>query len=80
MDRATMAHSLEARSPLLDHLLLEFAARLPSSYKIRGRAKKYIFVEAGTPLFPKGFLDRPKMGFCVQLASWFKGNLRGYTC
>ena len=79
MDRATMAHSLEARSPLLDHRLLEFAARLPSKYKISGKAKKHILVEAVSPLFPEGFLNRPKMGFCVPLHAWFRGKLNGYV-
>lgn len=79
VDRATMAHSLEARSPFLDHRLMEFAARLPSQYKLRGRNKKHVLVEAVAPLFPEGFLNRPKMGFSVPLQSWFCGDLKGYV-
>jgi len=79
VDRATMAHSLEARSPLLDHRLMEFAARLPSRFKLQGRNKKHILVETVAPLFPKGFLNRPKMGFSVPLQSWFRGDLKGYV-
>ena len=79
VDRATMAHSLEARSPFLDHKLMEFVAKLPSNYKLRNGRKKHILKETVAPLFPVGFLDRPKMGFSVPLRSWFRGELKSYT-
>jgi asparagine synthase (glutamine-hydrolysing) len=76
MDRATMAHSLEARSPLLDHVLMEYVATLPSDMKLRRNQKKRIFKAALRGLIPDHILDRPKMGFCVPLADWFRGDLR----
>lgn len=78
VDRATMAHSLEARSPLLDQHLWEFVAKLPSSFKLKGGKKKHIFIDSVSSLFPDGFLNRPKMGFSVPLHSWFQGDLKGY--
>jgi len=75
MDRATMANSLEARSPILDHRIIEFAAKLPESRKIRGGTTKAILRKAAGPLLPKGMLDRPKMGFAVPIDEWFRGRL-----
>jgi asparagine synthase (glutamine-hydrolysing) len=76
MDVATMAHSLEGRSPFLDHKLMEFAARLPSSMK-RGRAgSKLLLKSALRGILPDNILDRPKMGFGVPLASWLRSSLR----
>jgi asparagine synthase (glutamine-hydrolysing) len=74
-DRMTMAHSLEARSPFLDHELLELAAVLPVRYKLRGRRTKRILRDAFTDLLPPQLSARPKMGFGVPLAEWFKGPL-----
>jgi asparagine synthase (glutamine-hydrolysing) len=79
VDRATMAHSLEARSPFLDHQFMEFAAKLPSDFKLRNGRKKHILLEAVSPLFPQGFLERPKMGFSVPLQAWFQGELKPYV-
>jgi asparagine synthase (glutamine-hydrolysing) len=79
VDRASMAHSLEARSPFLDHKVMEFAARLPSDFKIKNGRKKHLLLETVAPLFPRGFLERPKMGFSVPLGSWFQGELKGYV-
>ena len=76
MDRATMAHSLEARSPLLDHSLMEFVASLPPSFKLFGTQKKRIFKAALRGVLPDSILDRPKMGFGVPLASWFRNELK----
>jgi asparagine synthase (glutamine-hydrolysing) len=76
MDRATMAHSLEARSPLLDHSLMEFAATLPSGMKLLGTQKKRVLKAALRGLLPDNVLDRPKMGFSVPLARWFRDELR----
>ena len=76
IDIATMAHSLEARSPLLDHELMEFAASIPADLKVRGQEKKWIFREALRGLLPDGILDRPKQGFSVPIGDWFRGELR----
>lgn len=75
MDIATMASSLEARSPLLDHHLMEFAAALPDRLKLRGRRKKWLLREAFRGTVPDATLDGPKRGFAVPLASWFRGPL-----
>ncbi len=77
VDRASMAHSLEVRSPLLDHKLVEWLATLPSDFKIRGGQGKAVFKQACEPLLPHDLLYRPKMGFSVPLASWLRGPLKG---
>jgi asparagine synthase (glutamine-hydrolysing) len=77
VDIATMAHGLEGRSPFLDHRVMEFAAKLPVSLKLRGREKKYILRQAARTLLPGELLDRPKKGFSVPLARWFRGALKG---
>ena len=79
VDRASMAHGLECRSPLLDHELVEFACRLPAKWKIRHGQSKYIFKEAIRPFFPKGFLDRPKMGFSAPIGLWFRGEWKSWV-
>jgi asparagine synthase (glutamine-hydrolysing) len=76
VDRASMASSLEVRAPLLDHTLVEWAARLPSHLKLRGGEGKYIFKTALEPHVSPGILYRPKHGFTVPLARWFRGPLR----
>jgi asparagine synthase (glutamine-hydrolysing) len=72
VDIASMAHGLEARSPMLDHVFMEFAASLPSSMKVRGTVTKYILKRAAAPFLPAENIDRPKRGFSIPLASWFK--------
>ncbi len=76
VDRASMAHSLEVRVPLLDHEVMEYAARIPARYKLCGTAGKVIFKKALRGLIPPKILDRPKMGFCIPLAVWFRGQLK----
>jgi asparagine synthase (glutamine-hydrolysing) len=76
MDRATMAHSLEARSPFLDHVLMEFVASLPPAFKLSGSQKKRLLKATLRGLLPDIVLDRPKMGFSVPLAGWFREELR----
>ncbi|MDP1629217.1 MAG: asparagine synthase (glutamine-hydrolyzing) [bacterium] len=78
IDIATMARSLEGRSPLLDHEFLELTAKIPSSLKIRGRQKKYIFKKALKNFLPQETLYRTKMGFGVPLERWFKNELKDY--
>src|SRR6476659_9535910 len=75
MDRATMAHSLEARAPLLDHVLVEFAATLSPSRKLRGNVTKVLLREVTRTLLPRHLLERPKHGFSVPLGTWFAGGL-----
>jgi asparagine synthase (glutamine-hydrolysing) len=77
IDIATMAYALEARSPLLDHELLEFAATIPADLKVRGGQKKWILREALRGWLPDDVLDRPKQGFSVPIGDWFRGELRG---
>ena len=76
VDRASMAHGLEVRVPILDHKLVEWMSGLRPDLKLRGREGKYIFKESLKPWLPEGILYRPKMGFAVPLASWFRGPLR----
>ena len=76
VDRASMANSLEVRVPLLDHTLVEWVAQLPSLLKLHGREGKYIFKAALEPHVCKKILYRPKQGFAVPLAVWFRGPLR----
>lgn len=73
VDIASMAVSLECRSPFLDHEIVEFAFSLPGRYKLsRGGRHKHILKEAFSDWLPKGFMDRPKMGFSAPLARWLK--------
>src|SRR6266566_3581565 len=76
VDRASMAVSLEARVPLLDHPLVEFALGLPAGLKIRDGVGKRVFRQAIRGLVPPEVMDRPKHGFSVPLGSWFRGPLR----
>ncbi len=76
VDRASMAVSLEVRAPLLDHELMETAAKIPSALKLRGRDGKFIFKKAVEPVLPKGVTTRTKQGFAVPLGRWFRSELR----
>ncbi|MFQ5756695.1 MAG: XrtA/PEP-CTERM system amidotransferase [Acidiferrobacterales bacterium] len=76
VDRASMAHSLEVRVPLLDHELVEWVSGLPPEFKLQGREGKIVFKQALERYLPTDILYRPKMGFAVPLASWFRGPLR----
>ena len=76
VDRASMAHSLEVREPLMDHPLVEWAATLPSAFKLQGSNGKAFFKKALEPSLPNDVLYRPKMGFAVPLARWFRGPLK----
>lgn len=76
VDRASMAHSLEVREPLMDHELVEWVATLPSSLKLQGTNGKMFLKKAMEPQLPNDVLYRPKMGFAVPLARWFRGPLR----
>lgn len=76
VDRASMAHSLEVRVPILDHKLVEWMSGLAPTMKLHGREGKYVLKKAMEPFLPDDILYRPKMGFAVPLASWFRGPLR----
>jgi len=75
MDRATMASSLEARAPLLDHRLIEYLARMPATEKRSGRRAKPLLREIAESLLPRELLERPKFGFAVPLERWFRSDL-----
>jgi asparagine synthase (glutamine-hydrolysing) len=76
VDLSSMANSLEVRSPLLDHRLMELAARLPRPLKLRGRTGKTLLREAVRPWLPSEIVDRPKHGFAVPIADWLRHELR----
>ncbi|GMV44018.1 MAG: asparagine synthetase B [Myxococcales bacterium] len=75
VDRATMAHGLESRAPLLDVRVAEFVASLPTSMKLRGRTMKFLLKRALRGRVPDAVLDRPKKGFGMPIAAWIKGPL-----
>lgn len=77
-DRMTMAASIEARVPFLDHKLAAFASSLPDHYRVRGMRSKWILREAGKRLLPERILTRPKVGFRVPVNRWFRGEMRDY--
>ncbi len=76
VDRASMAHALEVREPLLDHPMIEWLAGLPEHYKLKGQEGKHILKKSLEPYLSDSILYRPKMGFAIPLASWFRGPLR----
>jgi asparagine synthase (glutamine-hydrolysing) len=78
VDIATMANSLEARSPFLDHHVIEFAASLPEKYKLRGLTTKYLLKQMLKKLLPSENLERRKMGFGVPIGHWFRGELKSF--
>ena len=75
-DRMSMAHSLEVRPPFLDHRIVEFAARLPEEFKVRGPVLKFILRELMRDKLPPVILTRPKEGFDIPAHRWFRGPLR----
>ncbi|PID43519.1 MAG: asparagine synthetase B [Proteobacteria bacterium] len=79
VDRASMAHALEVRVPLIDHKLIEWISNLPGKFKIKGQVGKYILKNTMEPHLPEDILYRPKMGFAVPLASWFRGPLKEHV-
>ena len=79
VNRASMAHALEVREPLMDHVLVEWLATLPGNLKIRGQEGKWLLKKAFEPYLPHDVLYRPKMGFSVPLARWLRGPLAERT-
>lgn len=80
VDITSMANALEARSPFLDHRLIEFVVSLPSNYKLRGLTQKYIMKKIATKIIPKENIYRTKQGFGVPIGQWFRGELKDYLC
>lgn len=76
VDRMSMANSLETRAPMLDYRFVEFAASVPSSYKLHGSEKKYLLKKAFEGRLPHDILYRKKMGFSVPLAQWLRNEIR----
>jgi asparagine synthase (glutamine-hydrolysing) len=79
VDRASMANSLEVRSPLLDHKLMELVAQMPSDIKLNRGQGKYIFKKALRTVLPQNVLTRAKQGFALPVAEWFRGELREFA-
>jgi asparagine synthase (glutamine-hydrolysing) len=79
VDRATMGVSLEARAPLLDHRVVEFAATLPLHMKMRGSVGKWLLRQVVYKRVPQHMLDRPKSGFALPIADWLRGELRPWA-
>jgi asparagine synthase (glutamine-hydrolysing) len=75
VDIATMAFALEGRSPFLDHVVMEFCARLPTDLKRSGHEGKRLLRRIARPLLPEAVIDRPKKGFSVPLVRWFRRDL-----
>src|SRR6266498_3011115 len=78
-DRASMAHSLEARVPFLDSVVTDFALALPSRHKVRGLRKKVLLRKAAAPLLPPPLLRRRKRGFSIPAAAWLRGELEPFA-
>jgi asparagine synthase (glutamine-hydrolysing) len=78
-DRASMAHSLEARVPFCDAAVAEFALALPTAHKVRGLAKKRLLRKAVAPLLPRSIARGRKRGFSIPLAAWLRGELEPFA-
>jgi asparagine synthase (glutamine-hydrolysing) len=79
VDRASMAHSLEVRTPMLSHLLVDWALAVPADMKLRDGVGKYLLRKAVEPWLPPGVLDRRKQGFQIPLADWFSGDFGAFA-
>jgi asparagine synthase (glutamine-hydrolysing) len=78
VDIASMANSLEARSPFLDHKVIEFAASLPENQKMRGLQTKYLLKKVAASLVPREVVYRRKMGFGVPIGRWMRNEMRSF--
>jgi asparagine synthase (glutamine-hydrolysing) len=75
MDIASMCYGLETRSPLLDHEVIEYCARLPIGLKVRAGVGKYLLKKLAERYLPRDLIYRPKMGFAIPLSDWLRGRL-----
>jgi asparagine synthase (glutamine-hydrolysing) len=78
-DRMTMAASIEARMPFMDHRLLDYVSALPDQYRVRGTQTKWVLRRAMHGVLPDAILRRKKVGFRVPVSEWFRGSLKGYV-
>ena len=76
--RVTMAASIEARTPFLDHHLAAFVSQLPDNFRVRNRTTKWVLRESMKRLLPESILNRPKVGFRVPVNLWFQGPMKEY--
>jgi asparagine synthase (glutamine-hydrolysing) len=79
VDRMSMAHSLESRPPLMDHQVIEYAARIPASMKLRGKNLKYMLKKVASRYLPNELIYRKKQGFSFPIASWLRTDLQQFT-
>ena len=79
LDRASMAHSLEARVPFLSHKFVDWSLTIPLGLKLKGKVGKYLLRRAAEPWLPPGALERPKQGFQLPLAEWFSGDFSDFA-
>jgi asparagine synthase (glutamine-hydrolysing) len=79
-DKTSMAASIEARVPLLDHKVVEFAASLPSHLKIRNMTRKYLLKKLAERLLPNEIVHRKKQGFPIPISVWFRSEAREFVC
>jgi len=79
VDRATMAYSLEARAPLMDYRVVEFASKLPTEFKFKGKNQKRILKDVLYKYVPKEIFDRPKAGFTMPFEVWFRKDLKDFV-
>src|SRR5262249_42626909 len=79
VDKFSMAHSLEARAPFLDHQLVSYVLSLPQSLKVSGNNTKFVLKEAVKDLLPADVINRPKQGFRVPLPAWLANDLSSWT-
>jgi asparagine synthase (glutamine-hydrolysing) len=79
LDRASMAHSLEARVPFLSHTFVDWSLTIPLSMKLKGKVGKYVLRKAAEPWLPAGAMDKRKLGFQLPFAEWFRGDFSDFA-